>query len=40
MGTYVAVVGNGRIGRPTAYTFFNKRLADEFPLVDVKPVQA
>ncbi len=40
MGTHVAVVGNGRIGRPTAYTIFNERLADEFSLVDVKPGQA
>ena len=40
MGTHVAVVGNGRIGRPTAYTIFNEKLADEFSLVDVKPGQA
>ena len=40
MGTHIAVVGNGRIGRPTAYTIFNERLADEFSLVDVKPGQA
>ncbi len=40
MGTHVAVVGNGRIGRPTAYTIFNERLADEFSLVNVKPGQA
>ncbi len=40
MGTHIAVVGNGRIGRPTAYTLFNERLADEFSLVDVKPRQA
>jgi malate dehydrogenase len=37
MGSHIAVVGNGRIGRPTAYTLFNERLADEFSLVDVKP---
>ncbi len=37
MGTHIAVVGNGRIGRPTAYTLFNERLADEFSLVDTKP---
>jgi malate dehydrogenase len=36
MGSHIAVVGNGRIGRPTAYTLFNERLADEFSLVDVK----
>lgn len=40
MGLHIAVVGNGRIGRPTAYTLFNERLADEFSLVDVKPGQA
>jgi malate dehydrogenase len=40
MGTHIAVVGNGRIGRPTAYTLFNERLADEFSLVDVKSGQA
>ena len=40
MGTHIAVVGNGRIGRPTAYTLFNEMLADEFTLVDVKPGQA
>jgi len=37
MGVHIAVVGNGRIGRPTAYTLFNERLADEFSLVDTKP---
>ena len=36
----ITVVGNGRIGRSTAYTLFNERLADEFSLVDVKPGQA
>lgn len=40
MGVHIAVVGNGRIGRPTAYTLFCERLADEFSLVDVKPGQA
>ena len=40
MGTHIAIVGNGRIGRPTAYTIFNERFADEFSLVDVKPGQA
>ncbi len=40
MGTHIAVVGNGRIGRPTAYTIFNEKLANEFSLVDVKPGQA
>jgi malate dehydrogenase len=34
---HIAVVGNGRIGRPTAYTLLNERLADEISLVDVKP---
>lgn len=37
MGVHIAVVGNGRIGRPTAYTLFNERLADEISLVDIKP---
>ena len=37
MGVHIAVVGNGRIGRPTAYTLFNERLANEFSLVDTKP---
>jgi len=37
MGIHIAVVGNGRIGRPTAYTLFNERLADELSLVDIKP---
>ena len=40
MGLHLAIVGNGRIGRPTAYTLFNEQLADEFSLVDVKPGQA
>lgn len=34
---HIAVVGNGRIGLPTAYTLLNERLADEISLVDVKP---
>jgi len=37
MGVHIAVVGTGRIGRSTAYTLFNERLADEFSVVDVKP---
>ncbi len=37
MGIHIAVVGNGRIGRPTAYTLFNEGLADEFSLVDITP---
>jgi len=37
MGAHIAIVGNGRIGRPTAYTLFSERLGDEFSLVDVKP---
>ena len=40
MGVHIAVVGNGRIGRPTAYTLFNERLVDEVSLVDTKPGQA
>ncbi|MBS7620017.1 malate dehydrogenase [Candidatus Bathyarchaeota archaeon] len=34
---HIAIVGNGRIGRPTAYTLLNERLADEISLVDIKP---
>jgi malate dehydrogenase len=30
-------VGNGRIGRPTAYLLMAERLADELSLVDIKP---
>jgi malate dehydrogenase len=30
-------VGNGRIGRPTAYTIFNEQIVDEISLVDIKP---
>ncbi|MBN2336834.1 hypothetical protein JXL21_14865 [Candidatus Bathyarchaeota archaeon] len=37
MGVHIAVVGNGRIGRSTAYTLFNERLADEFSVVDTRP---
>ena len=37
MGAHIAVVGNGRIGRPTAYTLLSERLADEFSVVDTKP---
>jgi len=37
MGVHIAVIGNGRIGRPTAYTLLNERLADEFSVVDTKP---
>jgi malate dehydrogenase len=40
MSLHIAIVGNGRIGRPTAYTLFNERLADEISLVDIKPGQA
>lgn len=40
MGLHLAIVGNGRIGRPTAYTLFNEQLADEVSLVDVKLGQA
>jgi len=40
MGAHIAVVGNGRIGRPTAYTLLSERLGDEYSLVDVKPGQA
>jgi malate/lactate dehydrogenase len=34
---YIAVVGKGSIGRPTADTLLNDRLADKIPLVDIKP---
>lgn len=37
MGIHIAVVGNGRIGRPTTYTLFNEILTDEISLVDIKP---
>ncbi|MDQ1279741.1 MAG: Ldh 1 protein [Thermoproteota archaeon] len=37
MGIHIAVIGNGRIGRPTAYSVLNERLADEISLVDIKP---
>jgi malate dehydrogenase len=40
MSAHIAVVGNGRIGRPTAYTLLGEQLADEFSLVDIKPGQA
>ena len=40
MGAHIAVVGNGRIGRPTAYTLFGERLADKLSLFDIKPGQA
>jgi len=34
---HIAVVGKGSIGRPTADTLLNDRLADKIPLVDIKP---
>ncbi len=37
MSAHIAVVGNGRIGRPTAYTLFNEKVADQISLVDIKP---
>jgi malate dehydrogenase len=37
MGHHIAIVGNGRIGRPTAYNIFNERLADRISLIDIKP---
>ncbi len=37
MGLHIAFFGNGRIGRPTAYTVFNERLADDFSLVEEIP---
>jgi malate dehydrogenase len=40
VGVHLAIVGNGRIGRPTAYSIFNEMLVDELSLVDIKPGQA
>jgi malate/lactate dehydrogenase len=37
---HIAVVGNGRIGRPTAYTLFCEQIADEISLVDTAPGKA
>ncbi|KYH36325.1 MAG: malate dehydrogenase, partial [Candidatus Bathyarchaeota archaeon B23] len=37
MGHHIAVVGTGRVGRPTAYTLLCEGLAEELSLVDVKP---
>jgi malate dehydrogenase len=37
---HLAVVGLGRIGRPTAYSIFNEKIIDEVSLVDIKPGQA
>lgn len=37
LGLHLAVVGNGRIGRPTAYTIFNEKIVNEISLVDIKP---
>jgi len=34
---HVAVIGNGRIGRPTAYSLLTSGLMDELSLVDIKP---
>lgn len=36
MGIHIVIVGNGRIGRPTAYTLLSERFADEISLVDTK----
>jgi malate dehydrogenase len=40
MSVHIAVVGNGRIGRPTAYTVFREMIADEFSLVDTEKGKA
>lgn len=40
MGVHLAVVGIGRIGRPTAYSIFIDKIVDEISLADVKPGQA
>jgi malate dehydrogenase len=40
MGIHIAVVGNGRIGRPTAYSILSAGLMDELSLVDIKPGQS
>ena len=37
MGAHIAIVGNGRIGRPTAYTLLCEKLAEKISLVDTKP---
>lgn len=37
LGLHLAIVGNGRIGRPTAYTIFNEKIINEISLVDIKP---
>ncbi len=34
---HLAVIGTGRVGRPTAYTLLLTRLFDEISVVDVKP---
>jgi malate dehydrogenase len=37
MNRHIAVVGTGRVGRPTAYTLLYEGLAEELSLVDIKP---
>ena len=37
MGLHIAVIGTGRVGRPTAYSILQEHLADELSLIDVKP---
>jgi malate dehydrogenase len=37
LGLHIAVIGTGRVGRPTAYSIFQERLADELSLVDIAP---
>jgi malate dehydrogenase len=34
---HIAQIGTGRVGRPTAYTIMNSKLADKMTLCDVKP---
>ena len=37
VGYHIAVVGTGRVGRPTAYTLLREGLMEELSLVDIKP---
>ncbi|RJS89087.1 malate dehydrogenase [Candidatus Bathyarchaeota archaeon] len=37
LGLHIAIIGTGRVGRPTAYSILQEGLADELSLVDVKP---
>jgi len=37
LGLHVAVIGTGRVGRPTAYTLLCEGFIDELTVVDIKP---